>query len=220
MILVASYVTWSFVKFLSEPGSMSRGISLRLATKNIMAFLLHFRILLSNYENNACQSSIYFVTVILGCLGCIFKLVQRTISNITWYFYIFLSNSKQKLHNLFHLLSSSQRAFPGGSAGKESACNAGDLGLIPGFGRFPGEGTVYATPVFLPGKFHGKRSLVGYRSWDHRVGCVWETNTHCRSHKDTYMFSKFQVAIQILFVIFSSNRTKMSSISFTLEVIS
>ena len=29
--------------------------------------------------------------------------------------------------------------IPGGSAGKESACNAGDLGLIPGSGRFPGE---------------------------------------------------------------------------------
>ena len=30
--------------------------------------------------------------------------------------------------------------FPGGSVGKESACNAGDPGLIPGSGRFPGEG--------------------------------------------------------------------------------
>ena len=30
--------------------------------------------------------------------------------------------------------------FPGGSTGKESACNAGDLGLIPGLGRSPGEG--------------------------------------------------------------------------------
>ena len=30
--------------------------------------------------------------------------------------------------------------FPGGSVGKESACNAGDLGSIPGLGRFPGEG--------------------------------------------------------------------------------
>ena len=29
---------------------------------------------------------------------------------------------------------------PGGSDGKESACNAGDLGLIPGLGRSPGEG--------------------------------------------------------------------------------
>ena len=30
--------------------------------------------------------------------------------------------------------------FPGGSAGKESTCNAGDLGSIPGLGRAPGEG--------------------------------------------------------------------------------
>ena len=31
------------------------------------------------------------------------------------------------------------QGFPGGSAGKESACNAGDLGLISGSGRSPGE---------------------------------------------------------------------------------
>ena len=34
--------------------------------------------------------------------------------------------------------------FPPGSAGKESACNAGDLGLIPELGRAPGEGKGYA----------------------------------------------------------------------------
>ena len=33
--------------------------------------------------------------------------------------------------------------FPGGSARKESACNVGDLGLIPGSGRSPGEGNGY-----------------------------------------------------------------------------
>ena len=33
--------------------------------------------------------------------------------------------------------------FPCGSAGKESACNAGDMGLIPGLGRSPGEGEGY-----------------------------------------------------------------------------
>ena len=33
------------------------------------------------------------------------------------------------------------RAFPGGSNGKESTCNVGDLGLIPGWGRSPREGT-------------------------------------------------------------------------------
>ena len=33
--------------------------------------------------------------------------------------------------------------FPAGSAGKESACNVGDLTLIPGLGRSPGEGSSY-----------------------------------------------------------------------------
>ena len=37
-----------------------------------------------------------------------------------------------------HSLFSS--SFPGGSDGKVSACNEGDLGLIPGWGRSPGEG--------------------------------------------------------------------------------
>ena len=39
--------------------------------------------------------------------------------------------------------------FPCGSAGKESSCNVGDLGLIPGLGRFPGEGKGY--PLHYPG---------------------------------------------------------------------
>ena len=48
---------------------------------------------------------------------------------------------------------------------KKSACNAGDtgdVGTIPGSGRSPGEGKCQATPVCLPGKSHGQRSLTGY----------------------------------------------------------
>ena len=41
--------------------------------------------------------------------------------------------------------------FPGGSDGKESACDMGNLGYIPGLGRFPGGGN-QPTPVFLPGE--------------------------------------------------------------------
>ena len=37
----------------------------------------------------------------------------------------------------------SYQGFPGSSAGKESACSVGDLGLIPGLGRSPGEGNSY-----------------------------------------------------------------------------
>ena len=35
------------------------------------------------------------------------------------------------------------KGFPGASDGKESACNTADQGLIPGSGRFPGEGNGY-----------------------------------------------------------------------------
>ena len=40
--------------------------------------------------------------------------------------------------------------FPGGSDGKESACLAGDLGLIPGLGRSRGEGNGYPCQYFCP----------------------------------------------------------------------
>ena len=46
-----------------------------------------------------------------------------------------------------------------GSDGKESACNAGDLGLIPGSERSPGEGN---------GEFHGQQSLEGFHPWGHK----------------------------------------------------
>ena len=44
------------------------------------------------------------------------------------------------------LLTSVFLDFPCGSDGKESACNAGDLSLIPGLGRSPGEGNSYPLP--------------------------------------------------------------------------
>ena len=53
----------------------------------------------------------------------------------------------------------------GGSDDKESACNAGDSGSIPGSGRFPGEREWQPTPVFLSGKSHGQRSLMGHSPW-------------------------------------------------------
>ena len=51
---------------------------------------------------------------------------------------------------------------------KNPPVNAGDVrdeGLIPGLGRFPWRRTWQPTPVFLPGEFHGQRSLVGYSPW-------------------------------------------------------
>ena len=50
-----------------------------------------------------------------------------------------------------------------GSDSKESACNAGDLGLISGFGGSPGGGHGNPLQCSCLEKPHGQRSLVGYR---------------------------------------------------------
>ena len=57
---------------------------------------------------------------------------------------------------------SENTGFSGGSGGKESACNTGNPGPIPGSGRFPWGREWQPTLVFLHGNFHGQRSLVGY----------------------------------------------------------
>ena len=55
--------------------------------------------------------------------------------------YCFASRESAKLsHSAIYQLCSLRQGFPGGSVGKESACNAGDPGSIPGLGRSPGEG--------------------------------------------------------------------------------
>ena len=51
--------------------------------------------------------------------------------------------------------------FPHGSDSKETACNAGDLGFDPWVGNIPWRREWLPTPVFLSGKFHGQRTLVG-----------------------------------------------------------
>ena len=50
--------------------------------------------------------------------------------------------------------------FHCGSVVKNLPANAGDMGLIPGFGRSPGEGNGNSTE-----KAHGQRSLAGYSPW-------------------------------------------------------
>ena len=66
--------------------------------------------------------------------------------------------------------------FPGGSAGKESTCNAGDLGLIPGLGRSPGEGKGY--PLQYSGLENSMNHTVSHKESD-----TTERLSH-RSQKD------------------------------------
>ena len=72
-------------------------------------------------------------------------------------------NSRHSLSTYFVLNTAlctwqSQMTVPGGSAGKESTCNVGDLGSIPGLGRSPGEGKGY--PLQYPGMENSMRCIV------------------------------------------------------------
>ena len=80
----------------------------------------------------------------------------------------------------FTCMCTERMDFPGRSDGKESASNAGDPGSVPGVGKVPWRRVWQPTPVLLPGKSHGRRSLVGYllSMQSHRVWHDWETNTH------------------------------------------
>ena len=55
--------------------------------------------------------------------------------------------------------------FPGGSDSKESTCNMGDLGSVPGLGRFPGRGCGNPLQCSCLENSHGQRSLEGYSLW-------------------------------------------------------
>ena len=58
--------------------------------------------------------------------------------------------------------------LPGGSDSKESACNAGNLGLIPGLGRSSGEEHGNPLQYSCLENPHGQRILIGYSPWGHK----------------------------------------------------
>ena len=72
--------------------------------------------------------------------------------------------------------------FPGGIVVKNPPANAGDmrLGFDSCAGKIPWKRNWQPTPVFLPEKFRGLRSLVGYSPWDRK-----ESNTTEHAHTHT-----------------------------------
>ena len=66
---------------------------------------------------------------------------------------------KPRLKKLWHSVWANQ------VAGKKSTCQCRRCRSTPGSGWSLGEGNGKPTPVFLPGKFHGQTSLVGYNAW-------------------------------------------------------
>ena len=81
--------------------------------------------------------------------------------------------------------------FPGGSAVKNLPANARDMGSIPGLGKFPWSRKWQPTPVSLPGKSHGQRSLVDYNLWGLKELDTTEQltlHTHTHTHTHTHFF--------------------------------
>ena len=72
---------------------------------------------------------------------------------------------------LFDDSHSDKRGFPGSSAGKESAGNAGDPDSIPGLGRSPGEGNGYPLP------YSGLENSL-YSPWGHKESDTSDFHFH------------------------------------------
>ena len=84
-------------------------------------------------------------------------------------------------------------SFPGGTVVKNmpsSAGDAGDVSSIPGLmGKIPWRRKWQPTPVFLPGKSHGQRSLVDYSPWGHKeLDTAEHTHTHKRHPNDWWVW--------------------------------
>ena len=78
----------------------------------------------------------------------------------------------RRLAPVFEFYLSLCSIFPCGSAGKESACNTGDMGSITWLGKIPWRRERLPTPEFWPGEFHRL-----YSPWGRIVRHAWETFT-------------------------------------------
>ena len=71
--------------------------------------------------------------------------------------------------------------FPGGASGKESTCQCRRckrLRFDSWIGQIPWKRKWQSTSVFLPGEFHGQRSLAGYSPWGHKESDTTEGLNH------------------------------------------
>ena len=69
------------------------------------------------------------------------------------------------IHCGFDLYFSISKGFPGDSVGKKIPQQCRRPGFGPLVGKIPWRRKWQPTPVFLPGEFHGRRSLASYRGW-------------------------------------------------------
>ena len=95
-----------------------------------------------------------------------------------------------------HLIIEAMWGFPGGSDGKESACNSRDPGSW--VRKIPWRRAWQPTPVFLPGESHGQRSLVGVTHSQTRLKWL-SMHSHLHSlHKQNNEVWTLQLSKQLI----------------------
>ena len=130
------------------------------------------------------------------CLQCRRLWFDSWIGKIRW--------RRDRLHTSVFL------GFPCGSAGKEYACSAGDLGLIPGLGRSPGEGKGYAL------QYSGLENSIDCSPWGCKESDMTEQLSCSCSITSTYLGTSFlyqpvgrghwehHILLAFLFLLYSS----------------
>ena len=112
-----------------------------------------------------------------------------------------------------------QKGFPGGSVGKESACNVGDLGSTPGLGRSPRGG--YGNPLwrFCSENSQGHRRLTDCSPWDCKeldttewLSIMAQKNAKCLTYN--YYVKELSVTPQISYHFIWVYRNKVISNNF------
>ena len=119
------------------------------------------------------------------------------------------------------MMQSILSSFPGGSDGKESACNAGDLGSISGLVRSPGGGQGSPVQYSCLENPHGQRSLADYSPWggkesdmterlstaQHITNCIYTDMYICvYKHIHTYVCSECVCVCMCIYIERESER--------------
>ena len=123
---------WSFSFSISPSNEHPGLISFRMDWLDLLEVQGTLKSLLQHHSSNA--SILRYSAFFMVQLSHLHMTSGKTIGLTRW---IFVSKI---MSLLFNMLSRLVMGFPCGLAGKESTCNTEDLGLIPGLGRFPGEG--------------------------------------------------------------------------------
>ena len=162
-------------------------MTLKISVQQREEYTLYFE-MRKTWEEARCRrwkGSLYLET--LKCLVDMLGMLSRHLDLWVWCFcslqfglHAWLGN---RIKGSFKKCCVFFMGVPGGSDGKESSWNAGDLGSITEWGSYPRRRKWLLTPVFLPGEFHGQRSLVGYSPWDH-----WELDTTEATYAYVHIF--------------------------------